>query len=535
MDEHAIPSSDKKSSKLRLFRTPSLPYRLKFRQISDLTPSKSSKKDSKDSFATLQSSGIAPIPPHTASIFRKCEKSVLEKKSRDEKYIEKLRGDIEKLNQHISSLSKENQDKSTEIRDLQFELENREEAEKFLEKIAHQAIEKIYQGEEETKNILKENDSLLLSFEKMYFENENLLCLIENLKKSQEVWKNQKAKEISYLEKKLQQKTQELQQSKAQLSEKLNIIKSFEFELGKKTFENYEITTRLEKTEEHMKICDVQNEENMKLLKNSYENEIFFLNNQLSKVQNQLLKINKSQKKFNHQQQFGLVENQIDFEAQRSKFENEKRNYEVTLKNYSNIIEILSMRLKKSDTDVEVLMAENNDLKAEILELKTNYEKLKNSAENLKKNFDEKNTLMEKLMQTSETEMISMVGKMNDFFNEKFFEISELKKSFETRDKNLKKMTSTILEEFAIGIELAKIELDEKQKKLLEIENENKTFKLENLQLKMKLSEFERSPETIEDQTKEEAKEDDDAGTTDDEKKKIQDKEEENVKLKMKV
>ena len=85
--------------------------------------------------------------------------------------------------------------------------------------------------------------------------------------------------------------------------------------------------------------------------------------------------------------------------------------------------------------------------------------------------------------------MIQMVGKMNNFFNEKFFEIAELKKSFETRDKNLKQMTTTVLEEFSVGIELAKIELDEKQKRLHEIDNENKSIKLENLQLKMKLSE----------------------------------------------
>ena len=116
--------------------------------------------------------------------------------------------------------------------------------------------------------------------------------------------------------------------------------------------------------------------------------------------------------------------------------------------------------------------------------------------------------------------MIQMVGKMNNFFNEKFFEIAELKKNFETRDKNLKQMTTTVLEEFSVGIELAKIELDEKQKRLHEIENENKSIKMENLQLKMKLSE---------------QQENDKSDATDDEKKQIQQKEAENEDLKKKV
>lgn len=117
--------------------------------------------------------------------------------------------------------------------------------------------------------------------------------------------------------------------------------------------------------------------------------------------------------------------------------------------------------------------------------------------------------------------MIQMVGKMNNFFNEKFFEIAELKKNFETRDKNLKQMTTTVLEEFSVGIELAKIELDEKQKRLHEIDNENKSIKLENLQLKMKLSEHQQENEK--------------SDATDDEKKQIQQKEAENEDLKQKV
>lgn len=173
-------------------------------------------------------------------------------------------------------------------------------------------------------------------------------------------------------------------------------------------------------------------------------------------------------------------------------------------------------------------MAENSELKSEVSNLRTNYEKLRGSAENLKKNFDEKNRLFEQLMVSSETEMMTMVSKMNDYFNEKFFEIAELKKSFDVRDKNLKKMTSTILEEYTIGIELARIELDDKQKKLVEFEIEIKAIKLENLQLKMKISEESGNKATPLASFEEEA-------ATVDADKNIQQREEENLQLKSKV
>ncbi|KAG5675515.1 hypothetical protein PVAND_005411 [Polypedilum vanderplanki] len=532
-DDNAI-QSDKKS-KLRLFRTPSLPYRLKFRQVSDLTPSKKNSK--KDQPAESQQQNVPAttvttpssqlsLPP--VSIFRKSERNLLEKKSRDEKYIEKLKVDIEKMQKQMKSLERQNIDKINEVNELNNEIENMKIAEEFLEKIAKQAIDKINKSDEKVKEILQNYDVLLHHLDRMSCENENLLTLNENLTKSNDEFAKINEERLREMEKLLKLKCEEILKMKQKLIEKNNVIKSFEFELGKKTVENLELSTKVEKSEEHLKIFEVQHEENLKMLKNSYENEIFFLNTQLSKTQNQLIKLSKTQKKI----QTMDLESQIDFENQKAKFEIEKRNYDITIKNYQNIIEVLSLRLKKSDSDVEAVMKENLQLKSECQELRTNYEKLRNSAENLKKNFDEKNQLVEQMMSSSETEMITMVSKMNDYFNEKFFQIAELKKNFETRDKNLKKMTSTILEEYTIGIELARIELDEKQKKITEYENEIKTIKFENLQLKMKLSEgigmrstaATTTLATIEEET-----------ATDDEKKNIQEREEENLQLKMKL
>lgn len=526
-DDNAIQSSDKKS-KLRLFRTPSLPYRLKFRQVSDLTPSKKASKQPALLVST-PASNVTTVeqPAHHSfsrmSIFRRSDKNLLEKKSRDEKYIEKLKFDIEKMSKQIKSLETENVAKIYEIDDLNSEIESMKIAEDFLEKIALQSIGKINQSDEKVKEILQNYDVLLHHMDRMNCENEKMLKLNDGLQKSNEEFMKINEERLREMEKLLSVKCDELQKLRAKLMEKSGIIKNFEFELGKKTMETYEMSIKIEKSEEGMKIFEVQHEENLKMLKNSYENEIFFLNSQLSKVQNQLIKLNKSQKKM----QTMDLESQIDFENQKTKFEIERRNFDITIKNYQNIIEVLSMRLKKSDTDVEMMMSENAKLKSEIFDLRTNYDKLRGSAENLKKNFDEKNHLYEQVMTSSETEMITMVSKMNDYFNEKFFEIAELKKNYEIRDKNLKKMTSTVLEEYTIGIELARIELDEKQKKLIEYDNEIKAIKFENLQLKMKLSEgmSEKSTlATIEEET-----------ATDDEKKNIQEREEENQLLKLKV
>lgn len=526
LDDNAIPTE--KKSKMRLFRTPSLPYRLKFRQVADLTPSKKNSKQPASSVLTpipASMSTVAPvIAPPPVSIFRKSERNLLEKKSRDEKYIEKLIADIEGLNKKIASLQSQNENKSNEVEGLHNEIENMNIAEEFLEKIAQKAISKVSESDEKVKEILHNYDILLHHMDRMSCENENLLVLNEKLNKSNDEFIKINEERILELEKVLKAKNEELVKMKRQLSERNCTLKNFEFELGKKTMENYDLSMKLDKSEEHFKIFEVQFEGNMKLQQNSYENEIFFLHNQLAKAQNQLVKLSKHQKKI----QTMDLESQIDFENQKAKFEIEKKNYDITIKNYQNIIEVLSLRLKKSDTDVEIIMGENLELKSEIATLRTNYEKLRNSAENLKKNFDDKNGLIEQLMASSENEMVTMVSKMNDYFNEKFFEIAELKKSFDIRDKTLKKMTSTILEEYTIGIELARLELDDKQKKLVEYEDEIKAITFENLQLKMKLSEATvkntSTLATIEEET-----------ATDDEKKNIQQREEENQQLKIKV
>lgn len=443
---------------------------------------------------------------------------MLEKKSRDEKYIEKLQVDIDGLNKKIKHLQQQNVQKSSDINDLNNDIENMKIAEEFLENIAGKAIEKISQSDEKVKEILRNYDILLHHMDRMNRENENLLTLNENLTQSNDEFTKINEERILEMEKVLKVKNTELIITKHKLMETNKLLKNVDYELGRKNVENRGLLLKVDKAEEHFKIFEVQHEEKLKMMKNSYEGEIFFLYSQLSKTQIQLVSLTKNQKK--------LQTTDLDFVNRKAKLETEKKNYEITIKNYQNIIEVLSLRLKKSDTDVEQIMAENLQLKSEIKNLKTNYEKLRVSAEDLKKRVDNKDQHFEQLMISSETDMIAVVSKLNDYVNEKFSEIAELRKGFHIRDENLKKMSSTLLEEYTIGIELARIEIDDKQKKIVELENENKTIMLENLQLKMRVTEENKKTTltTIEEET-----------STDEEEKSVKQREEENKQLKLKV
>lgn len=265
-DDAAIPESCDKKSKMRLFRTPSLPYRLKFRQNTDHTPSKKASKVPASLLSTPTPALCVPtVEPHKEksqlsrmSIFRRSERNVLDKKSRDEKYIEKLTLDIASLHKQIKSLESQNVENITEINELNREIEGMEIAEEFLEKIAKQSIDKINKSDEKVEEILQNYDVLLHHMDRMNCENDKLLVLNDNLQKSNDEFMKISEERLREMEKILKIKCEDLQRLKTKLSEKNNLVKSFEFELGKKTMENYELSMKLEKSEEGMKIFEVR-------------------------------------------------------------------------------------------------------------------------------------------------------------------------------------------------------------------------------------------------------------------------------------
>ncbi|XP_055310106.1 interaptin [Sitodiplosis mosellana] len=197
----------------------------------------------------------------------------------------------------------------------------------------------------------------------------------------------------------------------------------------------------------------------------------------------------------------------------------DRYNYQMALKNHQATMKILMERLKKSDKDVEILKAELDTVIASKLDVEANNLKLveevqmlsmeideyrhaltalRNSSVNLEREMLEKESVYEKIM-SSEQETLETVNKIGKLLNDKVEEniskyaelYNDIKKKYDVREKYIKDMKS-LLEEFATGIELARLELDMKEKQLLELQEENKNIKLEIMTYKFKCEQFEK-------------------------------------------
>lgn len=197
----------------------------------------------------------------------------------------------------------------------------------------------------------------------------------------------------------------------------------------------------------------------------------------------------------------------------------DRYNYQMALKNHQATMKILMERLKKSDKDVEILKAELDTVIASKLDVEANNLKLvedvqmlsmeideyrhaltalRNSSVNLEREMLEKESVYEKIM-SSEQETLETVNKIGKLLNDKVEEniskymelYNDIKKKYDVREKYIKDMKS-LLEEFATGIELARLELDMKEKQLLELQDENKNIKLEIMTYKFKCEQFEK-------------------------------------------
>uniref|UniRef100_A0A182P1D8 Uncharacterized protein n=1 Tax=Anopheles epiroticus TaxID=199890 RepID=A0A182P1D8_9DIPT len=195
-----------------------------------------------------------------------------------------------------------------------------------------------------------------------------------------------------------------------------------------------------------------------------------------------------------------------------SRLKTEKYNYQLTLSNTRSTVNILMERLKKSDGDVELLKGEleqvlrskseteaaNGKLREELIEYQRVLGALRTSSTLLEKEMREKNEVFEKLM-SSEEDAILTVSQIGQLFSDRMEEsmsrylemYEELKKKYDAREAYIQDLKA-LLDEFANGIELARIELDTKDKKIFELENENKNIKLENMTFRFKCEQFEK-------------------------------------------
>jgi hypothetical protein len=231
-------------------------------------------------------------------------------------------------------------------------------------------------------------------------------------------------------------------------------------------------------------------------------------NDKITELQRQLQK---------ETQSFMQMKEDFDFELKEARKElarvnTEKYNYQLTLNNTRSTVNILIERLKKSDTDVELLKAENEimlttkeelekvhiKMLQELEEYKNALSSLRSSSKALEQEMRDKEEVFEKIMNSEEDaiETVTQIGKLfNDRMEEnisKYIDMySDVKKKYESRETYIKDMKA-LLDEFATGIELARIELDTKDKKLFQLEQENKDIKLENMTYKFKCEQFEK-------------------------------------------
>lgn len=205
-----------------------------------------------------------------------------------------------------------------------------------------------------------------------------------------------------------------------------------------------------------------------------------------------------------------------DHHQQCARINTEKYNYQLTLNTTRSTVNILMDRLRKSDEDVEKfkeelntemmhkdkIILENEKMKRELEDFKGALLNLRNSSINLEKELYENNHFIEKLL-SSEDETIHAVTHIANFFNSKMDETlseymkkyNEMKYKFESRELYIKDM-KTLLDEFATGIELARLEIDDKENRLIKLENENKEIKLEHMTYKFKCEQFEKYNKT---------------------------------------
>ncbi|GAB0099538.1 hypothetical protein DMENIID0001_154130 [Sergentomyia squamirostris] len=617
--------SKTKSSAYRLFRTPSLPRRLKFRSTSDSTPKKT------PSCTKTSVAGIIPLPVaiqqkealhmaateinHKNQRLAECEKMVTVLRTKYDKAADDnaiLRIQLDAFIRKIEEADKSNQLLEKIAKGSILKIKELEEERSHIvggyEKIVKQLEETIDKSAKECKDkdetieyFQLENGTFLVALqqydyrierlmdEKMNLLRENAILvaahkedkrqMTEELQQLRENAKNfdmqlleaqkriktlesdleDEGATVAYLHDDLESCQTEIEQLDLKLKEtesvavlerakllKTHIQQLAEMEKNKMV----EIEKIHEMTEEKIRIAGIQAEERIRTLDRDIETavnrETTLWRSELNRCQkiaeNEIIQIECEKNdlrtlldeanellrtkdcKITELENLLRNEDDINVTSKREteselkklqeayqKLLTEKHNYQLTLENTRSTVGILMERLKRSDTDVEVLNLENSSmncenerLKEQILrledekeELRSALEALRNSSMVLQTEMKTRETLFKQLI-NSESQTLDVVDKLGKMFMNQIDEgtgkysemYADLKKRCDIQETYIKDMKS-LLEEFSNGIELARIELDIKDQKLNDLEEENRTIKLESMQYKFKCQQFE--------------------------------------------
>ncbi|XP_017968188.1 paramyosin [Drosophila navojoa] len=593
--EFAIPKEDKKSKGLRLFRTPSLPQRLRFRPAASHTAEQVVGSGASTASSTpLHSATTTPVK-EAKSANRLKGKEALQQEIRNkneliESYMsqldvvrrhvdqlketeQKMREEHEqtaaKTEQLLQALSSENLShkqrneqlsaEQSQLMERYAQLEQqmqlqREEHEQQVErllaeneayKLANEQLqqtceqqqtaqqqleqqlgslqEEVTKARESCKAEQQRNTEHLQQIESLQAKNAEVLANVEQLKHQIEQDALAYGQETKITQTELECLRVERNTLKNDLANKCTLIRSLQDELLDKACEidahcdtiRQLCQEQAKRTEQQQAQQQAENE-----LESAVEREKSYWRAELDKRQklaeNELIKIELEkqdvmvllettndmlrQRDEKLQKCEEQLRNGIDYYIQLSdtlqqqlvqlkqdmaKTITEKYNYQLTLNNTRSTVNILMERLKKSDADVEQFKAELESVQLAKGALEQSYLTLQADAAQLRQQLNESQAALEAVRSSSATlqqeERIDGDAQLAHYCDM----YSDLKRKDETRELYMADMKKA-LDEFATVLQLAQLELDNKEQLLVKVREECEQLKLENIALKSK-------------------------------------------------
>lgn len=568
---------------LRLFRTPSLPHRLRFhRQNSDITSSATQSKleaNLQPKTATTPLKGkealhsqirlkTQQIEELTASIEKfklvetqlKDENTQLASKLLEvEEEVSTFKNNEIKLQEKIEILEKEmkilistNNRETSKLQISRTDLENKNtNLQKQIETLMAEnsnfktQIESLTVSLEEEKEKLNKlnstNHESLLNLENLRLKNSGLLEELDTIKRRIEEDAFAYAQETTQAQQVIEKQKQEITALANALVEKEEIVEGLKEELIDKNIEVDSLEEQVSKftmdeecTEEKIRIAEIQAEQKFKKLESDIEKEQKYWHNEIVKYRNEMLqcelekkdikvlletanemvqerdaKIAEYEKHLNNgvdyyvQHCAGLEKKVNELEQKCSKTYSEKEAYQLALANVRLTLHTCMERLNKSDADVDNLKIEleavrssKNDLerkyseaeeeivhlRAKLLENESALTALVTSSSKLQNEMNERANIIPTLL-SSEEEIIQKVHMLQSLVEKYVEAYNELKTKYDDREAVINN-NEQLFEEYSRVFQVTQIELDNKDKELVNLREENDNLKLENISLK---------------------------------------------------
>lgn len=571
---------------LRLFRTPSLPHRLRFhRQNSDITSAATQAKleaNLQPKISSTPLKGKEALHNHIRIKNQEVEELTLQVEKfklveiqlKDEntqlasKLLDveeelatfknneiKLQEKIEILDNEMKILISTNNREASKLQITKTDLDNRNtilqkqievlmtENSNFRTQIESLTVS--LEVEKEKLNKLNSaNHESLLNLESLRLKNSGLLDELDTIKRRIEEDAFAYAQETTGAQHLMEKQKSEIAALADALVEKEEMIEGLKEELIDKNIEVDSLEEQISKfamdeecNEEKIRIAEIQVEQKFKKLESDIEKEQKYWHNEIVKYRNEMLqcelekkdiqvlletanemvqerdtKISEYEKHLSNlstpvdyyvQHCAGLEKQVNELEQKCSKTYSEKEAYHLALTNTRLTLRTCMERLTKSDSDVDSLKVEleamnssKNDierkyseaegeiiqLRAKILENEAALTALVASSSQLQNEMNERANIIPTLF-ASEEEIIQKIQILQSLVEKYGEAYTDLKKKYDDREAVINN-NEQLFEEYSRVFQVTQIELDNKDKELVTLRQDNDNLKLENISLK---------------------------------------------------